>query len=50
MPQTAPVQAPTRISSPITEPDPDEGWQLDPGKICPAQKNKETRTLSPFMP
>lgn len=49
---TAPTRAPTRTVEPFHLPQPDEdpGYQMDPDKLCPAQKTKITRTVSPFLP
>lgn len=38
---------PTRVQ-PFIEPEPQT--PMDPEKICPNQKDKETRTIAPFLP
>lgn len=49
-PAPAPVRAPTRITSPEESPDRNPDWEMDPDLICPAQKEKTIRTITPFLP
>lgn len=48
MPQHAPTIAPTRTTSPEVEPS--RPYRVDPERLCPEQKTRITRTISPHLP